>query len=78
MAGNDTLYGGDGNDDMQDWVGAPDFDTAYGGPGNDTINVQDGDHLDVVCTGSGKDTVKKDGDGLDGDAVDADAPECSS
>jgi hemolysin A len=72
--GNDYIYGGPGDDRIEEndlFQDAPDdFDTVYGGPDNDTIVVKDGDNLDVVCTGTGKDTVTKDGEGLESDLVD--------
>ena len=37
-----------------------DYDEVYGGLGFDTINVQDGDVFDVVCTGGGADHVTAD------------------
>jgi Ca2+-binding RTX toxin-like protein len=58
--GGDDLLGGEENDEISD-VNDPssgaanDFDEAFGGPGIDTINVQDGDQFDVVCTGGGAD-----------------------
>jgi Ca2+-binding RTX toxin-like protein len=36
MGGDDTLWGGPGNDKLQ---GSSDSDTYYGGTGNDTINA---------------------------------------
>lgn len=58
--GNDDLLGEDDDDELSDTNGPltshpSDFDVAFGGPGRDTINVQDGDSLDVVCTGPGAD-----------------------
>jgi hypothetical protein len=56
-AGNDQLYGEDGNDTISDGVGQ---DDAYGGPGNDEINVEDGSGDDYVDAGPGYDTVYAD------------------
>jgi Ca2+-binding RTX toxin-like protein len=58
--GNDELLGEDGDDVLTDANGPStshpsDFDKAYGGSGIDAIDVQDGDALDVVCTGGGAD-----------------------
>lgn len=60
--GFDDLYGGEGDDDFLDTHGPltghpADYDEVYGGPGIDTVNVQDGDQFDVVCTGDGNDPV---------------------
>ena len=57
--GFDDLYGGDGDDEISDTHGPPgypsDYDEVFAGDGVDTINVQDGDIFDVVCTGGGND-----------------------
>jgi serralysin len=58
--GQDDLYGGDGDDDLSDTHGPDsghpgDFDEVYADDGVDTVNVQDGDAFDVVCTGGGAD-----------------------
>ncbi len=50
--GNDTLYGGDGNDTLN---GSWGNDTLYGGKGNDTLNGSWGD--DILHGGRGNDTL---------------------
>jgi Ca2+-binding RTX toxin-like protein len=60
--GFDDLYGGGGDDELSDTNGSltghpDDYDEVYGGAGIDTIDVQDGDIFDVVCTGPGNDPV---------------------
>ncbi|SLN19496.1 Hint domain-containing protein [Pseudooctadecabacter jejudonensis] len=58
--GNDTFFGGAGNDEI--WAGTED-DTVFGGTGSDTLNGQDGN--DSVFGGQGGDTLTgEDGDDL--------------
>lgn len=69
--GHDNLYGGDDEDNIVDTNGpltghSADVDQVFGGPGEDTIDVLDGDALDVVCSGGSKDHVSSDaGDHVD-------------
>lgn len=58
--GDDLLAGNRGSDELWDTNGN-DVDHAQGGPGNDRINVDDGDRLDTVSCGQGRnDTVTAD------------------
>src|SRR5438477_12740352 len=55
--GDDTIYSGGGDDYIWDFNGGGDVDRDIRGKGNDTINVKDGDNLDEVDCGPGKDEV---------------------
>ncbi len=67
----DKLVGAAGDDDLSDTAGPAtgkpaDLDNVFGGRDVDTIDVDDGDNLDVVCTGGGADDVTSDpGDSVD-------------
>lgn len=55
---DDKIYGGYGNDQLEDLTDADDRDVISGGPGNDLIRVDDGPlGPDTVFCGKGDDTV---------------------
>jgi Ca2+-binding RTX toxin-like protein len=57
LRGNDALYGGPGNDELE---GNQDNDLLVGGPGNDKLNPLDGQQpgtVDVVEGGPGNDDI---------------------
>jgi Ca2+-binding RTX toxin-like protein len=56
VQGDDTLYGGPGNDKLQGDDGS---DAVYGGPGRDTIWAWDG-YADKLNGGPGSDRAWKD------------------
>ena len=62
--GNDTVFGGEGDDEMSAGIGTG---TLYGGDGNDTFQFSDSDGTNTVVGGEGDDT------GL-GDILNTNAP----
>jgi Ca2+-binding RTX toxin-like protein len=55
IIGDYPYFSGAGDDSIWDFVGSGDIDQVFAGKGNDSIQVKDGDDLDTVDCGSGKD-----------------------
>jgi len=59
-AGNDTVEGGPGSDDLDDSQTGADVDALYGQDADDVVNGADGDTQDTINGGAGTDTCYRD------------------